>query len=73
MTPVQADALAAAIASALGVTDTVSINKYKQVYELLYSHLLTDITATLGAGTVVTVGSATTQTGPASPVPITIT
>ncbi len=72
LTPTTADAVATAIAAALGVTDTISINKYKQVYEILYAALLVDITATLSANTVITVGSAATQTGPTTPVPVVI-
>lgn len=65
-----ADALANAICTALGVTDTASINKYKSVYELVYSHLKTDIQITIAAASIVTTGSATTQTGPAAPINI---
>lgn len=65
-----ADALATAICSALGVTDAPSIAKYKQVYELVYSHLKTDILITIAASSIVTTGSATTQTGPAAPIPL---
>lgn len=38
-----ADAVASAIAAALGVVDAPSIAKYKQVYEILYTALLADI------------------------------
>lgn len=63
-----ADALASAICSALGVTDAASQTKYQEIYRLVYSHLKSDIEIILQTGTVVTTGSATTQTGPAVPV-----
>lgn len=65
-----ADAVATAICTALGVTDTASKNKYKQVYEILYAALKTDILITIAAASIVTTGSATTQTGPAAPIPL---
>ncbi len=63
-----ADAVATAICTALGVVDAVSIAKYKQVYEIVYTALKADILITLPAASVVTVGNAATQTGPAAPV-----
>lgn len=65
-----ADAVATAICTALGVTDTASKNKYKQVYEILYTALKADILITIAAASIVTTGSATTQTGPAAPIPL---
>lgn len=65
-----ADAVATAICVALGVTDSISQAKYKQVYEILYAALKTDIVITILASSIVTVGSATTQTGPAAPIPL---
>ncbi len=66
-----ADALAVLINTALGITDAASIAKTKQVYRLVYAQLKADILITLPAASVVTVGSAATQTGPAAPVPMT--
>ncbi len=63
-----ADALATAINTALGITDPASIAITKSVYRLVYSHLKLDVLITLPAASVVTVGSAATQTGPAAPV-----
>lgn len=65
-----ADALAANICTALGVTDTASEAKYKQVYRLVYAALKTDIAILIAASSIVTTGSATTQTGPAAPITI---
>jgi hypothetical protein len=65
-----ADAVATAICSALGVSDNASKAKYKQVYEILYAALKTDITTTILPGTIVTAGGPASQTGPAAPVPI---
>ena len=65
-----ADALATTICTALGVTDTASKNKWKAITEAIYTALKTDIVMTILPSTVVTVGSATTQTGPAAPIPL---
>lgn len=65
-----ADAVATAICAALGVTDTASKAKYKQIYEILYSALKSDILITIAAASIVTTGNATTQTGPAAPIPL---
>lgn len=64
-----ANVLGAAIASALNPTmpDTAH---WQTICQTIYQHLLTDIQITIEPGTIVTVGSPTTQTGPAAPVPI---
>ena len=63
-----ADALANAICSALNITDTATVNAYKTIYETVYSHLKSDIQITIATSSIVTVGSATTQTGPQTPI-----
>lgn len=73
LTNTTADAVAAAICFALGVSDQASLDKYKSVYRILYAALKADITATIAAASIVTTGSAATQTGPAAPVPVGIT
>lgn len=65
-----ADALATAICSALNITDAATQNVYKTIYETVYAHLKTDIQITIAASSIVTTGSATTQTGPTSPINI---
>ncbi len=68
-----ADALAASICTALGVSSpSVTATKYQQVYRLIYAALKTDITATITALSINTAGSATNQSGPPSPVPVVI-
>lgn len=52
-----ADLCAAAICTALGVSDTASKDKYKQIYEILYTHLKADIAI---AVTVTSVSGVTT-------------
>lgn len=59
-----ADAVATAICSALGVTDSASQAKYKQVYEILYAALKTDISITV---TVTSVSGVTTGPGVSGP------
>lgn len=70
LNPTNADALATAICSAIGVTDIATQNIYKTIYETVYSHLKNDIQITIAASSIVTNGSATTQTGPAAPINI---
>ena len=65
-----ADAVAAQICSALGVTDDASKAKYEAIYRALYTALKADILITIQASSIVTTGSATTQTGPAAPIPL---
>ena len=71
LNPVNADALATAICSALSITDAAAKLKWKSIAETLYTHLKTDILITIPTGAIVTAGSAVTQTGPAAPVPLT--
>ncbi len=66
-----ADAMVTSMASAMGITDAATIAQMKVQWRIVYSSLKADILITLPAASVVTVGSATTQTGPAAPVPMT--
>jgi hypothetical protein len=66
--PASADACADAIASALDISDAATKSQYQKIYRQLYTSLKADILITLLPGTVVTTGSAATQTGPAAPV-----
>jgi hypothetical protein len=59
-----ADAVAASICSALGVTDTASQAKYKQVYEILYAALKTDISIAVTVTSVSGVTSGPSVSGP---------
>lgn len=65
-----ADALAAAICSALGVDDAISQEKYRDIYRLIYAALKADIVITVQTNAITTVGSAATQTGPQTPLPL---
>lgn len=65
-----ADSLALAICTALGHTDTVTVDAWKTACRTIYSHLKTDIQVTIQVGSITTTGSATTQTGPQAPVNI---
>lgn len=71
-----ADAVATAFCSANSITDATAIAKWKSLVRLLYSgssgSLVSAIGVTLPISTVVTVGSATTQTGPTAPVTLTV-
>jgi hypothetical protein len=67
-----ADACAVAICSALGVSDPATIANWKLITENLFSNLKSSASIVLPASTVVTVGSATTQTGPQAPVTLTV-
>ncbi len=66
-----ADALATSICTALGVADTASQDKYKQIYRLVYAALKADIDIIIAANSINTAGSASAQSGP-TPSPITI-
>lgn len=66
-----ANALGAAIASALGSSNPSDITHWQTICQTIYQHLLTDIQITILPGVIVTAGGPTTQTGPAAPVPIT--
>ncbi len=70
LNPTTAKACADAICAALGVTDAAAVTKWEAVVGQLYTSLLTDIIITIGLGAIVTTGSATTQTGPAAPIPL---
>jgi hypothetical protein len=63
-----ADALATAICSALGVSNPAALANWKTICEQFYSHLKTDIVATISAGSINTAGSAAAQVGPPAPV-----
>jgi hypothetical protein len=70
---VSADAVATAICSALGVEDEATQAKWKSIMEAIYGGLKTDAIITIPSGAIVTSGSATTQTGPAAPVLLSLT
>lgn len=76
LSPGNADLCGAAVSAAIqGLSPTDQrdpVKIWKAIMEVIYAHLITDIGATLGVNTVVTTGSASTQTGPASPVTIVI-
>jgi hypothetical protein len=65
-----ADACADAICTALNITDTPSKDKMKAQWRVIYAKLKADITIQIAAGSIVTTGSAATQTGPATPIPL---
>lgn len=65
-----ADALAAAINAALGITDPASQAITQTMWRTIYAHLKTDVQVTIQASSIVTTGSAATQTGPAAPIPL---
>lgn len=68
-----ADAAAQAFCTANGITDAAAVAKWKSYTEKIYSSIAANIDVVLNTGTVVTVGSATTQTGPAAPVTLMVT
>ncbi len=59
-----ADAVAASNCSALGVSDTASLSKYKQVYEILYAALKTDISILVTVTSVSGVTTGPSASGP---------
>jgi hypothetical protein len=68
-----ADALAATLVTALGLTGTeatTALPRLKTFCETLYAHLKADIVITIQTATIVTTGGPTTQTGPAAPINI---
>lgn len=67
-----ANAVGSAIASALNVTDAESVANYQTIVTQIYTGIVAHLTAIVPPASIVTVGSATTQTGPASPVPCTL-
>ena len=70
-----ADSLATAICAALNVTDAAAIAKWKLICENIYTNgsgIKDSIIVTLQTGTVITNGGPTPQTGPATPVTLSI-
>lgn len=72
-----ADAAATAFVNSLGTLlsltaaqKTSALANYKVLMRQLYASLKADVTITILAGSIVTTGSATTQTGPASNIPL---
>lgn len=63
-----ADAAAVAICSALGIVDAPSQAKMKDYWRIVYAKLKADIDITIATSSIVTVGSAATQTGPQAPI-----
>lgn len=47
-----------------------ALANYKELIRALYTALKADVTITITAGSIVTTGSAATQTGPAAPIPL---
>ena len=68
-----ADAAANAYCSANGITDNAAKAKWQSLMRQIATMITGNAQVTLGAGTVVTTGSAATQTGPAAPVVMTVT
>lgn len=66
-----ADTLAAAICTALGIVDTESIDQMKAQWRVIYAHLKTDIaiTVTVASVTGVTAGGAVSGPGTGTGVP----
>lgn len=65
-----ADALAAQICTTLGISDAASQTKMRDMWRVIYTKLKADITIQIQTNSIVTTGSATTQTGPAAPIPL---
>lgn len=65
-----ANALGEAMASAVGASDQDTIDQWKNIANALYDAIKADLTMTIMAGSIVTTGSAATQTGPAAPIPL---
>ena len=65
-----ANAVATSICSALNITDPTTINAWKSIMQQIYSGLKTDIVITIAATSITTNGSASTQVGPPSPIPL---
>lgn len=63
-----ADALAVQINTALGIVDAVSIAKTKAQWRVIYAQLKIDIQTQISALSIVTTGTAATQSGPPSPI-----
>ena len=69
-----ADAVAVAICAALtpAVTDPTAIANWKVVMRQIWAGIVADEVVTLAANSVITVGSPSTQTGPTTPVVLTV-
>lgn len=71
-----ADAVATAFCAANSIVDANAIAKWKSLIRLLYSgnagSLVNAIGVAVPTASIVTVGGPTTQTGPAAPVPCTV-
>lgn len=65
-----ADACANAISAALGIADAPSQQKMRDQWRIIYAKLKADITIQIAASSIVTTGTAATQTGPAAPIPL---
>lgn len=56
------------ICTSLGVSDTASINQWKHIMSQIATWIEGNGTVTIAPSSIVTTGSATTQTGPAAPI-----
>lgn len=65
-----ANALGAAMATAVGASDQDTIDQWKNIANALYDAIKADLTVTILAGSIATTGSAAAQSGPASPIPL---
>lgn len=65
-----ADAMAAAICTALGINDSASQAVMQTQWRAIYARLKTDIQITITTNAITTTGSAATQQGPTAPVNI---
>lgn len=59
-----------AFCTANSITDAAAVAHWESFAKLLYAHLKADILITIITGSIVTAGSAATQTGPAAPIPL---
>jgi hypothetical protein len=60
-----------AFCTANGITDATAKTHWESLAKLLYAHLKTDIEVIIASLSIVTTGTALTQTGPAAPIPLT--
>lgn len=65
-----ANALGAAMATAVGASDQDTIDQWKNIANALYDAIKADLTVTILAGSIATTGSAAAQSGPAAPIPL---
>jgi len=72
LTSGNADTAATAFCGAQSITDATAIAHWKALFETIYAHIAADLSVQVPASSIVTTGSATTQTGPAAPVPCTV-